>query len=351
MQKALLKIQQQLFSTKLYLQLEDEVKVVEVTGRACLWVVSRGCSIYRKIDFRHVPAAKRGLALQQKLPLISPFKESGHWVDWQEGYAHVWLWNKEEQDKLQSEFPGLDVSSVESIPESAFAEKMMNGGMLWRTEEGYIGQYWNDHQLLGEGWWKTKPTEAQWGGFLKGISASDTDFPAEAELVIEGGVRWKSTQYGQVISVANERVAMVSVAILLFVVILFQTTGVTRLLIHNSSLSSKIDALTPEANKAIAKRDRFFFLRNQNREYAFIARRTQLDLMADVANILERSKVKILVWTYEYPEMELIVADASPELSKYVKEFEALGWMSDIKIDRRLNKKGITIRAKVVSDL
>jgi hypothetical protein len=66
---------------------------------------------------------------------------------------------------------------------------------------------------------------------------------------------------------------------------------------------------------------------------------------------LAKSKVKLMVWIYESPKIEMIIADDSPDLSKYVKEFEALGWMNDIRIDRRLNKKEITIRANVAFEL
>jgi hypothetical protein len=351
MQPTLLKIQKHLFSTKQYHQLRDEVKVFDVTGRACLWVVSRGCSIFRRIDFRHVPAAKRRAALEQKLPLISPFKLSGHWVDWQSGFANIWLWDVENQEKLMSDFSDLEPEEVESIPESAFAERAIDGGRLWEAGDGYLGQFWSDSELLGEVWCPKSPSNDEWRAFLKGLSVLDAAVPACEELKVIGGIRWKSSQHGQFISGANEKNVMWAAVVFLVLTLSYQFTGVTRLLWYNASVSSSIENLSPQAAKTVVIRDQFYSLRNQNREYASIAGRTQLDMMSEIGDILAKSKVKLMVWIYESPKIEMIIADDSPDLSKYVKEFEALGWMTDIRIDRRLNKKEITIRANVALEL
>jgi len=351
MQQALLKIQKRLFSTKHYYQLRDEVKVFEVTGRTCLWVVSRGCSIFRRVDFKHVPPTKRRAALEQKLPLISPFKNPGYWVDWQSGYANIWLWDAEQQKKLMGDFFELESREVEAIPESAFAEKEIEGGRLWQGRDGYIGQYWANNELLGEMWCQSSPSDDDWYVFLKGLSVANVPIPQCESLKVAGGIHWKSAQHGQLISGANEKIVMWIAVVVFALTVSYQFTGVTRLLWHSAAVKSEIENLSPQAEKTVLVRDQFYSLRNQNREYASIASRTQLDLMSEIGDILVKSKVKILVWIYESPGLEMIIADASPELSKYVKEFEALGWMTDIRIDRRQNKKEITIRANVVLDL
>ena len=57
------------------------------------WIVGRGLCMYRSEDFGNVPRNKRRAALDLKLPLWSPFANTGHHCVWEGGKAMVWFWD------------------------------------------------------------------------------------------------------------------------------------------------------------------------------------------------------------------------------------------------------------------
>ena len=83
-----------------YLQTSNGVLVEKISGNPYqIWVVSRGLSIFEKFDLRAVPKDKRDYALKQQVKASSPFREFDFSVRWSDGYAAVWVWDKEKQIK------------------------------------------------------------------------------------------------------------------------------------------------------------------------------------------------------------------------------------------------------------
>ena len=300
------------------------------------------------MDFSHVPAAKRRAALEQRIPLDSPFAQPGFWVHWHEGVAHLWLWDQVIQDDLRDQVQ--DTNSIKFIPESAYTDMGIDGGQLWQSSEGYIAQYWQDFQLIGESWWSESPSNDQWRIFLHALAQQESDAPEPRVLEIEGGIPWKAGGFGQ-ISLASERTIMMSMAVLFALVLTFQLTGIGRLAINNALLDREIHTLEPEIEQTIAARDHFFELRNNNLQYQSLAGLKQLEMMSDITDILTARGATLAEWNFQDQALEMRVTDEAPDLNQYVQALEALGWLSEIRIDKARHKSQIIIHTELVESL
>jgi hypothetical protein len=351
MQQTILKILDRLFSAKQYLQTRDQVTTTTVPGRRSSWIVARSCCIFQRLDFSQIPRAKQQAALDNRIPLISPFDKPGYWVDWQQGKANIWLWDQKRQDSMRQGITELSATTViETVPESIYTQPGSDERQLWKSKDGFIGQFWRQDKLLGESWWRTQPTDADWLDFLKSVSQPPTEAPQALDLAVTDRIRWQGSRSDFQFSITNERTVMASVGSLFALVLLFQFVGLARIGWHNSMLKSEIQSLTPEVEQAFILRDEYFELRRQNLHLSSFSGRRQLEMMADVADLLSTENITLIEWKVENNELEIVLTDSSPDLNRYVRYLEALGWLSDIRIDQKTNGQ-IVIRSEILESI
>jgi hypothetical protein len=73
-------------------------------------------------------------------------------------------------------------------------------------------------------------------------------------------------------------------------------------------------------------------------------------MMADVADLLSTENITLIEWKVENNELEIVLTDSSPDLNRYVRYLEALGWLSDIRIDQKTNGQ-IVIRSEILESI
>ncbi len=340
------KIQKRLFSGNRYLQKRDSVETTAVTGRGNQWVISRECCIYRRLDLSHIPASRQRDAVARQIPLISPFVATGYWVSWHKGVASVWLWDRSRQEALKKNLPAADALQHLGIyPESAFTDPSAEGGRVWKSADGYIGQYWHDGGLAGEMWWQHCPSQSEWNDFLSSISRLPEEKPETTPLDPGNRNPWRGGgRSDSYVSETNERLLVKGVAVVLALVITFQALGIARLYWHIGRLEEEISELTPTVEKSVALRDEYYDLRSRNLHYQSLAGPGQLQMMSDIAGALAGVNASFLEWSWRNDSIEVVVHDPVPDLAAYVRQLESLGWLDDIRVDTRPRKEQIVIR-------
>lgn len=92
----------------------------------------------------------------------TPFADPDFRFVWGDKNIGVWSWSK---SSLGDAF-GDEVSVV---PETLLHQDA-DGVVLRQCMDGFEAQYWFKGQLSSSRWWPRKPTESQWGGFVRGVN-------------------------------------------------------------------------------------------------------------------------------------------------------------------------------------
>ena len=148
------------------------------------WIVGRGLCMYRREDFSNVPRNRRRAAVELRLPVWSPFRNTGHHCVWSGGVAMVWFWDN---DKVQVAPDLVDIpagdeaaanAGVRIVPETVFHPTKPDGVHLQACREGFELQRWKDAVLEDAFWFPGEPGPDDLTWFRGRSDDIDTAVPA-----------------------------------------------------------------------------------------------------------------------------------------------------------------------------
>ena len=134
------------------------------------WIVGRGLCIYRCEDFAQVPRSRRAAACALRIPVWSPFANTGHHCVWAGAVAMVWLWDAAQVAAAQRDAAPLPASG-RVLPETVFHAKKPDGVHQQRCVHGVELQHWRAGALR-DSYWLPAPDAARAEWFAAGAAGS-----------------------------------------------------------------------------------------------------------------------------------------------------------------------------------
>ena len=307
------------------------------------WIVGRGLCMYRSEDFGNVPRNKRRAALDLKLPLWSPFADTGHHCVWEGGKAMVWFWDAETVP-ADSATPDATPDAASSktppriLPETVFLPRMSDGVHLQACREGFELQHWRDRVLQHAFWFRQRPDQtriesvlAQWGAGAEAPEpgppipalarqAPDSESPAQ-DLTHEP---WSNTPTPQEWLELNERPLATAVLLVLVLTATWHEARYWQARHLQQTASEEFAGLQQDLDPILSARNELLTLRGRNLALAEILREpSQAYLMGLVDGAIPGPDARFRQWFYQQGELSVVVEDERADPIAYVRSLEA----------------------------
>lgn len=287
------------------------------------WVVGRDLCLYRQESFANVPRARRDAALQLKLPVWSPFANTGHHWVWHEAQAMIWLWD---QDQIAprlaaSDFAGY-ADSLRQRPETVFYPRRSDGVCVQECSQGFELQSWREGVLDDSLWLPERPDDARLGSFLgrQGLASETGSVSWQPATPIADP--WASPVTVRQWLAANEWPLAVCVLAILAAAALGFEARYWKALASAADIEAEFDARQQELAPVLAARNEMVLLRQRIGTMAdILAQPSQARIMAVVDGALPSAAARFQRWRYQQGELRVLVED--PELDT-VATIEAL---------------------------
>lgn len=320
------------FIGKAYFQSKEGLEILASKTLRNVWVVSRGCCHYKKIEIGNLPENKLKSFIITNLPLISPFKNSGYWFRRQSKNLHLWIWDKSLQQDFAKDH-ALDLNHFLVVPTSCFSGKE-EGSEIYKESSGEcFGQVWKDGELLGDSWWKSIPTQKDWETFLLGLGVDVSPVSLGSSLSYEEYAPWTALKNFVLSSRRLEFLVAISLALIFVLVFSFQSSTTLRSTYLISTLKSEVKNLKERTADLVAKKEKAERALYELNELRVLRADGQLALINEVSNALPASAKKILRWDYRGDNALVLILEVdNPDIEAYVKSLERLSRVSGVEI-------------------
>lgn len=140
-------LRRRLSSNSTLLQTRQGLQELAVEGRGSLWVIARSCCVFRSFDVPNVPQSRINQVVAAQIPLLSPFKNPGHWFCIQNDQAKIWIWDEEVRAQL-AERENVQLDDFNAVPETCLTLKQTDGSRLCEGSDGIFGLLWRRGELI-----------------------------------------------------------------------------------------------------------------------------------------------------------------------------------------------------------
>ena len=336
-----------LFRGTLFFQTSEGVSSISVEGQPFdVWIMARELCVFEKFDLSLVPASKRESALGKQLKALSPFKEHAYFVEWNRGWAAVWIWDKKMQKDQISNTPAASETRI--FPESSLTKREGQNYFACKGLEGYFMQLWNEGAMVADVSWASKPGIEEQRWFFE---SNGQKFPGE-ELT------WASPVYD--FSIAKEflRQKDLLARILVTVMLLFslglvsyQIVGFGRASFELSSLASEIRILKEEKKEIVSLRSQAMAETEYSSRILALAKVRQSDLMLTFADALEEESNNLIEWQYENGQIEALLANTKNSPDSIVRRLENTGMFGGITLDIDSARNRLRVSAELINEV
>ena len=343
----------QRFSMQRYLQRRYDVILPPERAKGRReWVVSRGLCHYRCFTFNDIPLNRREQVLQLQVQQWSPFSEYGSYIVWQGEQAQVWIWDQVIQ---QNRWLEIGINKATLLPETVLQIRPTpeTTTQLLQCIEGYEGQIWQQGVLVGSRWWLNQPNPAEWL-LLQRAQGLTTHSPlplaVEAPLLNHPWGR-TSNRWNQFSWLYKESTWITLSVAIITVILTWQTISIVKWQRSVNQIQQQVEALNKQVTpilaartQAIANQQRFEQLKTLS-----TAQPLQLELMAKVAEKLpKQNPVRFINWSYQFKELRFTIeADEPLDPTKYIKIFQSLAFLTEVKVDTFTDPKKLILKMRV----
>ena len=314
------------------------------------WIVGRGLCMYRSEDFGNVPRNKRRAALDLKLPLWSPFADTGHYCVWEGGKAMVWFWDADAVPAVSDAGtpaatppaatpPAAPPDAASSKtpprirPETVFLPRMSDGVHLRACREGFELQHWRNRVLEHAFWFRQRPDQtrlesvlAQWGADAEAPEPGSPN-PALAGQASAQDLThepWSSSPTPQEWLELNERPLATGVLLVLVLTATWHEARYWQARHLQQTASEEFAGLQQDLDPILSARNELLTLRGRNLALAEILREpSQAYLMGLVDSATPGPDARFRQWSYQQGELSVVVEDESADPIAYVRSLEA----------------------------
>ena len=330
-QDQLSKLRRRFFSRPNAIQTRGGVARAAFTSPDAHWIVGRDLCMYRCEDFENVPKNRRRGALQLKLPVWSPFPNTGHHCVWSGGTAMVWLWDAD-QVAVDPAWLGENADNVRAVPETVFYPRKADGMHVQACQEGFELQYWQAGVLTNSFWTAVEPDQARadWFATSRGhpnAGAGEVE-TAPANLADEP---WASPVTAAEWLLANER-RLVAAGLVLFVLAtVWQEARIWNAHWRNSAAEAALAVMQEELGPVLNERNEYLRLRSRNAALArILAEPSQAAVMKQVDAGIPNPGAEFQEWRYQQGDLKVVLSDPDADPVAYVRQLEAQPLLSDV---------------------
>ena len=297
------------------------------------WIVGRGICMYRREDFTNVPGNKRRAALELRLPVWSPFRNTGHHCIWSGGIAMVWFWDNEKVQigaELLDRPNAVAEGDVRVLPETVFRPTKPDGIHLQACHEGFELQRWQGEVLEDSFWFSARPGPAAITWFANRDGAVRSQAPeAETMPVAAAGPLlpdpWSGSLPPREWFAANEAALVALVLVALTAALVWQETRYWRVQYLKAATVEEFEQTQATLAPQLEARTELLDLRRQNRALARILEQpSQARLMAIVDEAIPSSEARFTQWRYQQGELQIVIEEPSPDPIAYVEAFSGV---------------------------
>lgn len=287
------------------------------------WIIARELLLFETIDLSEVPLKQRAKVVEQKVRLLSPFSETGHYVHQSESKALVWIWDerlrREALDKVISEFSILrdHLSRLVPVPETLFYVKKGDGQYEVGCVSGTDQQQWRRGVLESSLW---SPSES-----VKTENLSPHP--------------WLESQK----RTWDEQLLLRGVAGLLILLFAFQLGGVLGWRYQINGLESRLIEVDSKISESLSVRDKARSIKRLNTLLDYVRKPRQIDILAEV-DVLLPATTQINVWDFQNGELELTVEDPELDNRRYIEALDQSSMFGDVRV-----QPGTVVNTAVIS--
>lgn len=342
----------QFFSTQRYLQRRYDVIIPPERARGRReWVISRGLCHYRCFTLKDIPVNRREPVLQLQIQQWSPFPEYGSYIVWRGEQAQVWIWDKVIQ---QNRWLEIGLKKATRLPETVLQIRpTTETTQLLQCIEGYEGQIWQQGVLVGSRWWPSKPSPAEWSLFQRahGLAAhSQLSMILVATPLLNRPWGRAPHRLNKFSFLYKESTWITSSVAIMTVILTWQSISIVKWQHSVNQIQQQLETLNEQVTPILTARTQA--LANRQRFEQLLALSTaqplQLKLMAKVAEKLPKNKVHFINWSYQLKELRFTIeADEQIDPTQYIKTFQSLPFLTEVKVDTFTDPKKLILKMRV----
>ena len=276
------------------------------------WVISRALYRFKKFDLSQVPPAERSRALQLELTQAAPFRNSAHYIGWQNGRALVWTWD---EDRIgQAVRTGkLNANRLRILPETLLHSPVQEGLRLVRCIDGFEGQFWQQSMLEQSRWWPHMPSAEEWLMFQRDCSLAPEKqqaAPPAADSMALGRQPWLGVSSLEVSAIEpGERLALACAAMLLLVPSLWYGAGLYKLEKRAQEHEATLEMLREQAEPiSMARGQALDYLARIRELEAIRPHPEQLVVLSRLAESLPNDGSFIRLWDFQGGKLKIVLA-------------------------------------------
>ena len=313
------------------------------------WIVGRGLCMYRYEDFAHVPRAKRRPALELKLPVWSPFRNTGVHTVWTGSAAMVWFWDADAVGDETPHAAGREPGRV--LPETVFYPRKPDGVHLQACHEGFDLQHWHAEALLDSFWFPDRPDDRQTDWFLarRGIetAAAELTVPSTPGAAFDPDP-WAARVSPRAWLEAHEATLVAAGVLVLAMSALWQEVRFRK----TQHLTQTVDAVFARIQDEIAPllqaRNELGRLGRRNLALSdLLATPSQAYLMGEVDRTLPSTAATFHEWRYQRGALSIVIEDAEADPIAYVRALEAHPLFDQVKAEQARQAGRLKISMRV----
>ena len=342
----------QLFSMQRYLQRRYDVILPPERAKGRReWVISRGLCHYRCFALSDIPLNRREPVLQLQIQQWSPFTEYGSYIVWQGEQAQVWIWDKVIQ---QNRWLEMGINKATLLPETILqiCPTTETTTQLLQCIEGYEGQIWQQGVLVGSRWWLNKPNAAEWLFFQRAQGlTTHSPLPLAIEAPLLNRPWGRTPNRFNKFSWLYKESTWITLSLAIITVILtWQTISIIKWQRSVNQIQQQIETFNEQVTPILSARTQA--IANRQRFEQILALSTahplQLKLMATVAEKLSENQVRFINWSYQLKDLRFTIeADEAIDPTKYIKTFQSLPFLTEVKVDTFTDPKKLVLKMRV----
>ena len=325
------KLRRRFFRRSNAIQTRGGVARAAFTSPDAHWIVGRDLCMYRCEDFGNVPKNRRRAALLLRLPVWSPFPNTGHHCVWSGDTAMVWLWDAD-QATADPAWLGESSDNVRAVPETVFYPVKADGTHVQACQEGFELQYWQSGVLTNSFWLADQPDQARTDWFASSLghasaSAGEVE-TTPADLAEEP---WASPITVPEWLIANER-RLVAAALVLFVLAaVWQEARIWNAHWRNSAAEAALAVMQDDLGPVLSERNEYLRLRSRNAALArILAEPSQAAVMKQVDAGIPNPEAQFQEWRYQQGDLKVVLSDRNADPVAYVRQLEAQPLLTDV---------------------
>ena len=330
-QDQLSKLRRRFFSRPNAIRTRGGVARADFTSPDAHWIVGRDLCMYRCEDFGNVPKNRRRAALQLRLPVWSPFPNTGHHCVWSGDIAMVWLWDAD-QAAVDPEWLGESAENVRAVPETVFYPRKADGLHVQACQEGFELQYWQADVLTNSFWTPNPPDQARADWFVAslghaGVRADEFE-TTPAHLADEP---WASPVTAPEWLMANERRLVATGLVLFALAAVWQEARIWNAHWRNGAAETALTAMQDDLGPVLNERNEYLRLRSRNAALArILAEPSQAALMKQVDAGVPNPEAEFQEWRYQQGDLKVVLSDPNVDPVAYVRQLEAQTLLTDV---------------------